>query len=101
MSDSLGGIGAKVPLPGLANLQADAAGTGSPQSGTTPAPQSAEPAKKPYVNPQFQVDPHHGVVILEYRDATGKVVRQVPSEYQLKSYQPPGEKSDKGPAATG
>ena len=48
----------------------------------------AEPAATdPYTNPQVQVDPTSGAVLLEYRDSGGKLLQQVPSEYQLRSYQ--------------
>ena len=40
-----------------------------------------------YINPQFAVDAQSGAVILQYRDDTGKLVRQVPNEYELRSYQ--------------
>jgi hypothetical protein len=50
---------------------------------------SAAPAaqRDPYINPQMQIDPESGAVILQYRDEAGKLVRQVPSEYALRSYQ--------------
>jgi hypothetical protein len=69
------------------------AGTGASTPGNSTANETvkvADDAATPrdgYVNPQVQVDPQQGMVILQYRDAAGKLVRQVPSEYELRTYQ--------------
>jgi hypothetical protein len=44
-----------------------------------------------YINPQFRVDPQSGVVMLQYRDQSGKLVHQVPSDYELRSYRQLGQ----------
>jgi hypothetical protein len=72
----------------------DASGSnapGDPAAGTADAvgPRGGAPAPPTnavYINPQIQVDPQSGVVMLEYRDQAGKLTRQVPSEYELRSY---------------
>ena len=61
----------------------------APAVAAAAAPASA--AGDHYINPHFSVDPQSGVVILQYRDAAGKILRQVPSQYELRSYQPAHE----------
>ena len=81
-----------------------ALGAGTEPVGSTPACDTAAPADAVaaaaaaavpasasgddlYTNPQFRIDAQSGVLMLQYRDNAGKVVRQVPSEYELRSYQ--------------
>jgi hypothetical protein len=75
----------------------------------TAAPAAAAPVKaKPvqlYVNPTSQVDPGLGLVVLEFHDATGKLVNSIPSQRQLNAYRthqetPPGQQAPKGPDGT-
>jgi hypothetical protein len=76
-----------------ANSPSDPAATASDVVAAGAAPVVTAP-NDVYINPQFQVDPQSGVVMLQYRDQSGKVVRQVPSEYELRSYhfgQDPGK----------
>ena len=65
------------------DLAAGTADAGGPGGGGASVP----PTNAVYINPQIQVDPQSGVVMLEYRDQAGKLTRQVPSEYELRSYQ--------------
>jgi len=58
-----------------------------PVEQTAPAAPAETAQRDPYTNPQIQVDPAQNAVILDFRDAAGKVVRQVPSPYELRSYQ--------------
>ncbi|MBV9862960.1 MAG: hypothetical protein JO267_12540 [Alphaproteobacteria bacterium] len=70
------------------SLPSSAAAPGATDTAAAAVSAPVEPvAKDPYTNPQIQVDPASGAVILEYRDSGGKLLRQVPSEYELRSYQ--------------
>ncbi|HZT89963.1 MAG TPA: hypothetical protein VFA12_18475 [Stellaceae bacterium] len=66
--------------------------TGSPPADPAPVAAAASaPAAhgvdEAYINPRVEIDPLSGVVMLQYRGDDGKIVRQVPSEYELRSYQ--------------
>jgi hypothetical protein len=75
-------IGGGGPSPLGSTAPAAEAEDTAADAGATPAAQ-----QDPYVNPQMQIDPATGAVILQYRDDAGKLVRQIPSEYELRSYQ--------------
>ena len=66
---------------------------GEPAGDTKPAPvvlaASQEPgvSSSPSPNPQLQLDPALGVVVIEFRNAAGTVTTSIPSQRQLEAYQ--------------
>ena len=80
----------------------------SPAFAATPAPETAKPGKL-YANPDFRFDPAAGLVVIEFRNDSGKVTNTIPTQRQLDAYRshqnPPGGtqalKSPDGTASTG
>ena len=83
-----------------------------PASAATPAPETAQPGKL-YANPDFHFDPAAGLVVIEFRNESGKVTNTIPTQRQLDAYRShqdapgdaPGDtpalKSPDGTASTG
>lgn len=65
------------------SVEAGAASQQTQQPATEP---SAAPASETYYNPVMSVDPS-GVLIVQYRDPSGDVRLQIPSEQALKAYE--------------
>lgn len=56
-----------------------------PASAATLAPEAAKPGKL-YANPDFHFDPAAGLVVIEFRNDSGKVTDTIPNQRQLDAY---------------
>lgn len=82
-------------MPNELNIKPVAAVTGGAEN---PAEPQAEPfsppahapsppaAASPMPNPQLRLDPALGLVVIEFRDASGTVTTSIPSQRQLDAY---------------
>lgn len=83
----IGPAGSMSPLVEGRRVSVDAgAASQQTQQPAAPAEQSAAPAFETYYNPVMSVDPS-GVLIVQYRDPSGDVRLQIPSEQALKAYE--------------
>jgi len=73
----------------------DATPEPKPEAVAVPAAPRAAPSTPLYLSPSLQIEPGLGVVVIEFRDATGNVTDSIPSQRQLQAYRlhqatPPG-----------
>jgi hypothetical protein len=75
-------VGAVKPLTGSAEKPAD------PKTGTFVTPSATAPAGAPqlFANPTLSFDSTLGLLVIEFRDPTGKVASSIPSQKQLEAY---------------
>jgi hypothetical protein len=79
------------PISSIRALPVTAARPPAPASGAE-APAEAAP---PPPNPALRIEPALGVVVLEMREAGGRVVRSVPSERELEAYRAAALRGDR------
>jgi hypothetical protein len=73
----------------------DATPEPKPEAVAAQAAAPAAPSTPLYLSPSLQIEPGLGLVVLEFRDATGNVTDSIPSQRQLQAYRlhqatPPG-----------
>ena len=81
-------------MPNELSVKAVAAVTGAsenpaePQAELFTPPAHAPPAQaaSPNPNPQLRLDPALGLVVIEFRDASGTITTSIPSQRQLDAY---------------
>jgi len=81
-------------MPSELNVQAIAGVTSGAENPAEPQAESfVSPAQAPSVqsaspmpNPQLRLDPALGLVVIEFRDASGTVTTSIPSQRQLNAY---------------
>ena len=81
-------------MPNELSIKAVAAVTGAsenpadPQAEPLTPPAHAPPARaaSPNPNPQLRLDPALGLVVIEFRDASGTITTSIPSQRQLEAY---------------
>lgn len=59
---------------------------GPAQGTAATAPVAAAKPGKLFANPDFRFDPAAGLVVIEFRDAAGKITDTIPNQRQLDAY---------------
>jgi hypothetical protein len=96
-------------MPNELTIQAIAAvpnaGDSHAEARTDPFPltQGAAAMAQPYVNPNLHLDPALGLVVIEFRDESGRLTSTIPSQRQIEAYRahaqaPPGTAPPQGAA---
>lgn len=81
-------------MPNELNVKAITGVTGGAENPAEPQPEAPGPAThapqaqsaSPMPNPQLRLDPALGLVVIEFRDASGTVTTSIPSQRQLNAY---------------
>lgn len=79
------------PISPIRALPVTAARPAAAAAGEAPPPEAAPPPP----NPALRIEPALGVVVIEMRDAGGRVVRSVPSEKELEAYRAAAMRGDR------